>query len=260
MPQLLLLLGRKKGQATTELAIMGTVIVMVLGYLLQQGYIYNARQALEMYTFRKALELSRNEKRGIILTVMRDVIIPSFFTGLNRQRLMATSSVEYNPDILYIPYEEDPEDVPNRQLIQVGEAMIRKGSFFVVPPTKILVKSTKDEEPAKPMWTSSAISEFDTQTVPKNTSSNYNYTTMLSEASIPGFNTINKRNKKLEKSEKIPMIITFNNNTTLESDFKKEDWKNEITYVHAYPDTIPKNLNLTIEEKLRRQKNETTFQ
>jgi len=254
MPQLLLLLGRKKGQATTELAIMGAVIVMVLGYLLQQGYIYNSRQALEMYTFRKALELSRNEKRGIILTVMRDVIVPSFFTGLNRQRLMATSSVEYNPDIMYIPYEEDPEDVPNRQLIQVGEAMIRKGSFFVVPPTKMLMKSTKDQEPAKPMWTTSSVSEFDTQTVPKNTSSNYNYTTTSSEVWF--FKTINKT---LENSEKIPMNITFNNNTTLESDFKKEDWKNEITYVHAYPDTIPKNLNLTIEEKLRRQKSGTVL-
>src|SRR3989338_3677666 len=108
MKQLVLKSNAKKGQATTELAILGAVVMMVLAYLLQQGYIYNSRQALEMYAFRKALELSRNQQRGINLTVIRDVVTPSFFTGLNRQRLMASSSVEYNPRMMYIPYAEDP--------------------------------------------------------------------------------------------------------------------------------------------------------
>jgi len=147
--------GSKKGQATTELAIIGTLVIMALAYLIQYGYMYNNRQALEMYAFRKALELSKQYERGITLTVMRDVILPSFFTGVSRQRLMATASVEYNPYKLYSPYQEDPEDVPTWQLIQLNDGMIRKNYFLQVPPTLITTRNDTGSDIA--MWSSSSV-------------------------------------------------------------------------------------------------------
>ena len=247
----------REGQATTELAIMGTVIIMVLAYLLQQGYIYNARQALEMYTFRKALELSKAQERGITLTVIRDVITPSFFTGLNRQRLMATASVEYNPYKAYIPKEEDPQDVSTRQLIQIGEAMIRKGSFFEVPPTKIKVTTEDQEGDAEPMWTTSSISEIDAQTNPVRVTqrvSDYDYSTALSE------NTLAKTiTKKLESRDKIPTAVTFEKAEKIIENYQKEDWAGKIVSVTVSPETIPKNVVLTLEEIVRREKRVQTY-
>ena len=126
-----------KAQATAELAIMGSIVIMLLAYLLQQGYIYNARQSLEMYTFREALAKSKGDERGVTLTVVRDMISTSFFTGLNRQRLMATSSVDYNPWVMYDP--NIYQDLPTKYLLQIGEAMVRNRLFFEVPPTRMRV-------------------------------------------------------------------------------------------------------------------------
>lgn len=243
------------GQATTELAIMGTIVIMVLAYLLQQGFIYNCRQSLEMYTFRKALQLSRGENRGIGLQVIRDVIVPSFFSGLNRQRLVSVASIDHNPFILYNPSENDPEHVESRQLIQINEAMIRSGYFFEVPPTKIKVKvkEKKNEEVPKPkwMWTSSSIRNLDSPTE-KNIKttpriSRYNYVTKISEDGS------GKTTSKILRSEdKIPFIITFENKQEIIDKYMKDD---KIESVEVDESTIPKDVNLILDETVERTRN-----
>lgn len=256
MKQLVLKSNAKKGQATTELAILGAVVMMVLAYLLQQGYIYNSRQALEMYTFRKALELSRKEQKGISLTVIRDIITPSFFTGLNRQRLMASSSIEHNPHIMYIPYEEDPEHTPSRQLVQMDEAMIKNKIFFEVPPTKIKIEIRDSGEPPEWQWMGSAISGIDPQTKSvklTERTSEYKNVTATSEDYY-------QKNiaKTLETKDVIPTQIEFDDEERIIENYTKDDWENEIIKVEVAKATIPKDLELTLEEKVRREKHVQT--
>jgi len=264
--------SNKKGQATTELAIMGTIVLMLLGYLLQQGFTYNTRQALEMYTFRKALQLSQKgvpnatlDKTltktfpiGVNLTVIRDVIAPSFFSGISRQRLMATSSVEQNPYILYTPKEKDPADLPTRQFLQAGEAMIRNGYLFEIPPTKVMVATTSSA--GEWLWTPSSVSEIDPQTEsttkPVNKTprtSHYTYLTTITE------NSQNKTTKKeLQSQDNIPTKVTFEDETRIKTNYTTEDWDpdNHITAVNVA--AIPNDVTLTLQETVARSKNVVT--
>jgi len=239
----------KKGQATTELAIMGSIVIMLLAYLVTQGYIYNARQSLEMYAFRKALELSRGQERGIDLTVIRDVFVPSFFSGFNRQRLMAQSSVEHNPWKVWIPKAEDPEDVPTRKLIQLNDGMIKQGYFFEVPPTKatIVVPDSGD-----PKWINSPISEIDPQN--KSTKSTYtNYTAVVSSAKQQRVGKVNA------STDTIPTAIVFERDEDrIRNNYLKDDWKGEISSVDIDEGTIPKDVNLILEETVTRDKDVRT--
>lgn len=253
--------NNKRGQATTELAIMGAVVIMALAYLLQQGFFYNSRQALEMYTFRKALELSRSNQRGVNLTVMRDIISPSFFTGLNRQRLMATSSVEHNPYLLYTAYREDPEDIASWQLIQMGDAMISKGSFFQVPPTLVKIETEDNQdldEGDRWNWVNSAVSEIDPQTLPAKITrrtSDYTYITNASENNLEKSIT-----KTLETHDKIPTAVNFENPEDIITNYTNDDWEGQINSVEVEGATIPKNINLILEETIRREKSAATPQ
>lgn len=248
---------RQRGQATAELAIMGSIVIILLAYLLQQGFLYNTRQSLEMYTFREALQLSRGQlndgrNRGIFLTVIRDVIIPSFFSGINRQRLMASASVDYNPWILWNPEEDTPEHTPTQQLIQVGEAMIRNGLFFEVPPTKITMHTKKADEP-QTFWANSAISELDSQIGVVEKTSNYAYRTAVRE---------NQRNKTVTKSlqstDTIPTVITFEDKNGIIKNYIEDDLEGDIEKIEVAENTIPADIDLRLDELVRRTKTTST--
>jgi hypothetical protein len=239
----------KKGQATTELALMGTVIIMLLAVLVQQGFLYNSRQALEMYAFRKALELSRAEERGYTLTVARDVITPSFFTGINRQRLQASASVEYNPWKVYDP--DEPQYVARKQLLQIGEGMIRNGLFIEVPPMKMFMAGQWQ-------WTPSVIKELDSQTdldTPKNRrrESTYNYAIRTQEGQAKKTIT-----KKLSSQDIVPMLLTFEEKGTIIENYKKDDWDGTVGDIDIDGSTIPRKVNLQLEETVVKERVVTT--
>ncbi len=264
-----------KGQATAELAIMGSIVIMLLAYLLQQGYIYNARQSLEMYTFREALARSKNpvpgdpnsQYRGITLTVIRDVISPSFFTGLNRQRLMATSSVDYNPWIMYGPTQA--QDLPTKYLLQVGEAMVRNKLFFEVPPTKVKVVTKANEgqdEVDQWQWENSAVREIDPQMPdrPENEpmkspkTSTYSYASTVKETTADKIIT-----KDLSSADKIPTVIAFEDLAALKHSRMREDWTaasddSHIKSIDVQADTVPDDVRLTLQETVLRDKTTTT--
>lgn len=250
-----LALKKNKGQATTELAIMGTVVLMMLAYLLQQGYFYNSRQALEMYAFREALQLSRAQERGISLTVSRDVITPSFFSGISRQRLMASSSVEVNPWKVYVPEEDTPQDVARYQLLQINEAMIRDGKFILIPPTKAKVKP--EGEDSKWQWIDSSIREIDPQmpsqeqATPFKNISNYTYLTSASEDShaktiAKNLSTQDAIDRGITFEERGKTIFDYNYNST---DSTMEDLEEG---------TIPSGIKFTLSEQVLKEKTTTT--
>lgn len=245
-----------KAQATTELAIMGSIILMALLFLAQQGFFYIARQGLDMYTFRQALAMSKQTGRGISLTTVRDIISPSFFTGLKRSRIMASVSVETNPWDLWEAVsndeEDSPQDIDTFQLIQIGEGMLQNDHFIKLPVTKVKVK-TKDRDEWG--YVNSIIREFDAQTplYLLQRISNYNYNTTYSE----------DKNKKqliqtLETSDQIPLVITFQNATKIAEDYKKNDWEGEIENVTVDNTTIPQNIMLTLEEIIKKERKVNT--
>jgi len=251
-----------KGQATTELAVMGAIVLMLLGYLMQQGFIYNTRQSLEMYTFRKALELSRDEERGIDLTVIRDVISPSFFSGLNRQRVMATTIIDYNPWMLWVANKDEPKDIGSRKFIQVNEGMIKNNYFFEVPPTLAKIEPEEggsEEEEDKWKWISSAVSEIDPQTKPVKVTtktSKYANTTTTSEDQ-----TGSGLDKQLQSEDKIPTIISFERDLAkIKDEYEKDDWDNKIKSVDMDMSTIPKDVGMIVNETVRREKSARTPQ
>lgn len=246
---------KNKGQATTELAVMGTIVLMALAYLLQQGYFYNSRQALEMYAFREALQLSRAQERGISLTVSRDVITPSFFSGISRQRLMASSSVEVNPWKVYVPEEDTPQDVARYQLLQINEAMIRDGKFILIPPTKAKVKP--EGEDSKWQWIDSSIREIDPQmpsqeqATPFKNISNYSYLTSASEDSHA--KTIAKN---LSTQDAIDRGITFEEREKIINDYNLNSTDSEMEDLDGA--TIPSGIKFTLSEQVLKEKTTTT--
>jgi hypothetical protein len=258
---------KHKGQATTELAIMGAIVLMLLSYLVSQGFLYNQRQSLEMYTFRKALQLSKQQERGINLTVIRDVITPSFFSGLNRQRVMATSAVEYNPWVVWTPKQGEPEDLPSLQLLQVNEAMIRHGYFLEIPPTLVDVRRSGGEGEEEPLWINSALKEIDPQNQEvKSASRSSEYSSQvkvkenpwnydprrINQMFLPGGKIVEK---EYRSEDNLPLLITFEDAAQLQENYLKDDLEGKIINRSNIPiQNIPQDLMLNFQEGLRRQK------
>lgn len=236
----------KGAQAIAELAIAGAILIMLLGYLLQQGYIYNMKQAVEMYTFRKALQLSRDQQREIILTVIRDVIVPSFFTGLNRQRTMSTASVEYNPYLIYEPKEDTPRDIGTRRLIQINELMIQEDRFLEVPPT--LVTTEKGGEKTT-RWETSQIAELDSQENKRSTTT-YKYVTDVSEDE-----EAKTLAKSLTATEDVSTIIKFEPAAEVKKTLEEDDPGTTVTVGE-----VPKDVEIVFREKTTKDKLVTTPQ
>lgn len=57
-------LNKTKAQATTELALFGTIILAIFAALLRYGSIYTTKQKTQMYAFRKSLELAKRRHDG----------------------------------------------------------------------------------------------------------------------------------------------------------------------------------------------------
>jgi len=226
---------------------------MMLGYLLQQGYIYNSRQSLEMYAFRRALQLSKKEERGVNLTVNRDVLVPTFFSGVNRQRLTATASVEQNPWKVYVADEDSPEDVGTYQLLQFNEAMIRKDKYVLVPPTLVKIHST-DGEDDKWQYVPSLIREVDPQSSsykPEyDKKSTYVNTTLVSEN-----RTQKSVTKRLQNREISQRGVTFETENRIRDTYVSDP---DVSSVEVNAGTIPGNIIFEVDETIEKEKTITT--
>lgn len=243
--------GDIRGQASAELAIMGAVILMLLGYLFSQGLMYNNRQALEMYSYRKALQLSQKNEKGITLTVIRDALVPSFFAGISRQRLMSSSSVDYNVWKLYNPKEDEPQDIGTRQLVQIGDAMIYKNYFLEIPATLVkVVTDHQDADDVDAEWIPSSISDLDSQLAPIEKPLEQNSTTLVKQTYAG-----KDYSKVLQSNETIPMVVTFEDKARMNYTYYRDDWGGNITsQVEIHENTIPANATLMINETVRRVK------
>lgn len=101
----------KKGQATTEIAIFSTILLLAFAALLRWGEVMNKQQELSMLCFRKALHKAYNGYQGgsgfgaasyRMLERVR-IVEPfnKYYTGRQRQQLGASNVIFWDPDILY---------------------------------------------------------------------------------------------------------------------------------------------------------------
>lgn len=256
----------KRAQATAELAIMGSVILMALLFLAQQGFNYNLQQGLEMYAFRQALRMSKQDlRRSVDLTVMRELPTPSLFAGISRQRAMASASVGLNPYDLWVAEEDTPQDIPTYQLIQMNEGMIKNGYFVKVPVTKIKVTETDNEDPEW-SWTTSGIKEFDSQVVGSHKTSDYTYTDYAAQRDRSHGNR-NNYAKHLTSHDTSGMVVRLegkqtkpNGENEIVYDYKENDWEGKLVNVEVDTTTLPKDVRIVLDEHLGKYKSVTTPQ
>ena len=151
---------KKAGQATTELAVMGTIILLIFGMLLRYGQILDMKQWAQMYSFRTALNKAKDRNRpgsagctsatgcyaGATVVAMPEVysINPM---GIDRTPTFVSAAGSANFDIHQNRYVDD-EGTPDRAshdwipetYYQVGNRMINEHRAVMMP--LMLVKRT----------------------------------------------------------------------------------------------------------------------
>jgi len=131
----------KTGQATMELAIFGSVAMLILAALINYGQTLAMQQQLEMYAFRRALQLSRARKqdgaaRQVGFTVFREVYpVALLAPGVERQRLSGSASINWESDSGTLT-GEDPEDF-SADYWQLGGRQIKNHEMIELPKMKV---------------------------------------------------------------------------------------------------------------------------
>lgn len=91
----------RTGQALVELAVFGTIFLMVMGALISYGLRYNAQQEASMMAFRRALRIASDPNQGggsVTVVKSQDTPDPADLFGIgSSQPVMASASVVKNP-------------------------------------------------------------------------------------------------------------------------------------------------------------------
>jgi len=105
-----------RGQATTEMAIFGTILLLAFAGMLRWGQVMNKQQEISMLCFRKALHKAYDDYRGgggfgaasyrMIERIRLVEPFNKYYTGRQRQQIGSGNSVFWDPDILYAEESE----------------------------------------------------------------------------------------------------------------------------------------------------------
>lgn len=134
-------LGQRLGQATTEIAVFGIIILVVFGVLLRYAQMYNAQQEAQMYAFRKSLELAQkrynDERYGAVTLVAMKEYLPVDLFSSEPQMTYATGSSSINIEAKQQFYERDnPSEIRENAPItyyQIGNEMIENNELIEAP-------------------------------------------------------------------------------------------------------------------------------
>jgi len=154
----------QRGQATTEIAVFGIMVLVVFGFLLRFGQILEAKQWTKMYSFRRALEVAKkrfdNGYYGqATFVAMRD-IYPVNVMGMEREPVMIDGSASVGLDNRQACYvTEGKPDRRNDNYVggtyyQVGTSMINNGTVLLMPRMTVTRRIDDSRGPKTP-WDSS---------------------------------------------------------------------------------------------------------
>lgn len=151
-------LGETLGQATTEIAVMGTIILVIFGVLLRYGQMFNAQQEAQMYAFRKSLELAQKRTNdakfgGATVVVTKEYQPVDLFSSEPQPSMVSGSStVTLENKQTYFDTDNPVagEDGP-ATYYQMGNDMIKNNELIEVPYMYVKRKIGKDKAPRTPM-------------------------------------------------------------------------------------------------------------
>lgn len=113
----------RRGQSTTELAILGTILLLAFAALLKWGQIWNKQQEISMLCFRHALEKAYYDYRGgsgfggasyKTMNFFRSIEpFNKYYTGSQRQQVAAGNTILWDPDLLYADEGDKPKTYYN---------------------------------------------------------------------------------------------------------------------------------------------------
>jgi len=140
-----------RGQATTELAVMGAIFMIVFGMLLRYCQIFDMKHWAQMYSFRKALHQSKvrfhTGEQGLY-GAASVVAMPEVYSvnpnGIDRTPTFVSASGSTNIDIHQSRYIDD-EGAPDRNspswipatYYQMGNRMINDNTALVMPLMRV---------------------------------------------------------------------------------------------------------------------------
>lgn len=140
----------KRGQAATELAIFGSIMLIIVAAMLNYAQTIAMQQEVGMYAFRRALHLSK--KRGEVgaakqvdLTVFKEVYpVALLESGAERQKVSASASIsiENDSDLL----DMDERDSYPAHYWQLGRRMVARNELVELPLMKVEVIPDPDSE------------------------------------------------------------------------------------------------------------------
>jgi len=142
----------RQGQATTEMAVFGIIILVIFGVLLRYGQMFNAQQEAQMYAFRKSLELAQKRcadgKFGSVSLVAMKEYIPVDLFSSEPQVNYATgsSTVTIDPKQTYYDIKDPQPEHSPVTYYQVGNQMIKDNDLIEAP--YMFVKRRRDETKA----------------------------------------------------------------------------------------------------------------
>lgn len=248
----------RRGQAATELAIFGSIMLIVVGTMVNYGQTMATQQELEMYAFRRALQLSRarindaGAPRQVGFTVFKEVYPVNLLgsQGVEKSQVSASASVDWESDAGDFKTDDDPAKVSQHdfgvQYWQLGRKMIKNNELIEMP--RMQVQRKKDREESRGFIESlvNGIEDiFDDDNV-------------IDWESVPIDQTLvnkviasqaSEENKQEGLGKSNNLITSYNNATTMEgsaltmtmqSASTIKSWDPKI--IQVYPNTMPGNV------------------
>jgi len=273
-------LKNKIAQATTELAVMGTIILFVFAMFLRYCQIFDMKQWAQMYAFRTAIHKAReransNEYAGASVVVMPEVytVNPS---GIERTPTFVSASGSVDFDIR-MSNNIDHDGTPKRDqatwvpetYYQVGNRMINEHKALLMPLMKVRRTTGRyrvsSHDPAHLPIDSAAKLLVEGDENPKE---------FWSAEPVPVEKSIVrvKNNNNVQyKSEETPNDSHYQDNTeveynqTIEYVFKTPQQiyadsieKNFETSMVRNPENVPKNMTIILEKNYNSKRELTT--
>ena len=145
---------KNKGQATTELAILGSIILLILGAMIRYSQTMSASQRMQMYAFgeaaRMAMSRANNDKMGrVSFTAVQD-IYPVDITGFRpiSTNVSGSATVLYDPEMTF--YDGTDREDYGKNYIQVGRDMMARNEIIEFP--QMHTRRRYDERGSASWW------------------------------------------------------------------------------------------------------------
>jgi len=128
---------KKRGQATTELAILGSIILLILGAMIRYSQTMSASQRMQMYAFEQAARMAMaradNDKMGRVNFTATQDIYPADITGFRPvgTNVTGTATVLYDPEMTF--YDGTDREDYGKSYMQTGRDMMAKNEIIEFP-------------------------------------------------------------------------------------------------------------------------------